>query len=325
MTTALRPRCGFLHIPKTAGSSIRSALTSAYRPDDTSKYVFDDVLFGSFQRYETFSSELRSITLLPGDTPDRVDAPLVLGHFSLSGICRLTSPADVFTVLREPRSRLLSHQLFWAMSPDEVNVAYGDYQVHRRAFDGLRRFLEDDTAAHQHDNIAVRMLTPASLRLPRDRPMSAAERETAVDSALESLRSLGMATIVESPTFWADVAAFVGLDGPEPRENVTDSGGRGTPFRGPQLDRATMELVEERTAGDAVLFRHVAMTALGCSGDEARRLADAAFASQAERYGRVVATAESEYLRHRISELDASLQRRSVRIPLAIARRLWGS
>lgn len=321
----VRERCGFLHIPKTAGSSVRSALQRAYPGERTSRYVFDDVLFGGFSGYDTFSGPLRTVTLLPGDTPDRTDSSLVLGHFSLHGITRLIDPSDVFTVLREPRARLLSHQSFWAMSPDEVNVDYGDYQVHRLAFDGLRRFLEHDAAAHQHDNLACRMLAPAALDLPRDRPMTPGERDTAVDAAVETLARLGMTTFVESPRFWADIAGFVGLDGPEPRENITDSGGRGAPFRGAQLDRHTIDLLEERTAGDMRLFRHVVTASGDATERDAQRIADAAFAAQAERYGRLVAAAEHEHLHARIATLEASLQRRSVRVPLAIARRLRGS
>jgi hypothetical protein len=210
---------------------------------------------------------------------------------AIGSITRLVQPDDVVTVLREPRARVLSHQLFWSTLPDAVTDEYGEYQVHRVAFDGLRRFLESPEAAHQSDNLIVRML--AGVDLDASRALSDIERREAAASALDTIGSLGCTTFVESPTFWADLSGFVGMSGDEVRENVTGSGESLPPFDGPQFDREALELLDERTAADRVVYRAVVARRLGIDEAAADVFADRQFLAQVERYCRVVARAES--------------------------------
>lgn len=286
-----RPRCGFLHIPKTAGKSIRTALISTYEEADTSPYQFDDVLFGNFDRYDTFAEPIRRRTLTRHDDPVMLNARLVAGHLAYQTITRFMDPGDVFTVVREPRARLLSHQLYWSARLPAMTAAYGDYQVERTAVDGLKRFLEQPAGAHQHDNLHVRLLCGADL--PADRPLLEAELADATERSLANLRTLGAVLFVESSTFWNDFTAFIGIDTPELRENDMGATPVPVPFHGSQLDDETLEMLDARTAGDRQVYLAVLRARLGVDDAVAVRLADRAFAKQVERYARQVARDEA--------------------------------
>ena len=288
----VRSRCGFLHVPKAAGSSIRSALTAAYPVESTSRYSFDHVLFGHFDRYDTFAPPLRAMTLLPDDEPDRVDVALIAGHFAVHTLTRFVDRSDIFTVLREPRARVLSHQLFWSTRAAASTERYGEYQVERTAVDGMKRFLANPAGVHQHDNLHVRML--CGYDLPTDRALTDAELGDATAAARATLAALGSVTFVESPAFWTDVAGFVGLDGDEPRENVTGANDVPVSFEGPQFDAETLELLHRATVGDAALYHEVVATRLGLDTERARRHADQAFIAQVERYTRHVSRSEAD-------------------------------
>lgn len=317
-----RARCGFLHVPKAAGSSIRSALTAAYPADATSRYSYDHVLFGHFDRYDTFAPGLRAMTLLPDDTPDRLDVALVVGHFAVQTMTRFVDVADIFTVLREPRARVLSHQLFWSTRTAAATERYGAYQVERTAVDGLRRFLADPAGVHQYDNLHVRML--CGYDLPSDRALTDAELADATSAARATLGRLGAVTFVESPAFWADVAGFVGIDGDEPRENVTGSNDVPVSFSGSQFDLETLERLHRCTVGDAALYRDVVATRLGLDPSAAQRRADHAFVAQVERYARHVAGAEADR-RHAVQASAAAVTSGDDTAPAGRLGRLRGA
>lgn len=293
MTTELRLRCGFLHIPKTAGNSIRAALRTVYDAADTAPYQFDHVLFGDFDRYDTFAEPIRRRTLTRDESPVMLDARLVAGHLAYQTITRFMDPSDVFTVVREPRARLLSHHLYWSARLPAMTAAYGDYQVERTAVDGLKRFLSQHAGAHQHDNLHVRLLCGDAL--PADRPLSDAELADAAARAVANLSTLGALLFVESPSFWNDFGQFVGTDIAELRENDMGATPVPVPFSGPQLDDEALELLDERTAGDRQVYLAVLRHRLGIDLAEAGRMADRAFARQVERYARQVARTEAHH------------------------------
>lgn len=313
MEPALRDRCGFLHIPKTAGNSVRAALAARFPAEQTSRYIYDDALFGTFEEFDTLAPVLRASVLLPTDDIAEGPARLVAGHLSLRGMQRLLPPGDVFTVLREPRARLLSHQLYWALRPD--NGAFGKYEVMRLSFDGLRPFLERAEAAHQADNLICRMLAAGRVAIPRDRAMTPSERDAAAAAAIETIETFGLTTYVGSPTMWSDVASFVGVPLEPVNANVTNSDDHPIPFAGAQLDVATLELLEERTTADAQVFRHVVSSRGGCGATEVTRLADYHFVAQVERYARVATKSE------RARPEAASIEPTATNV--ASARRSW--
>ncbi len=291
--SVLRP-VGFLHIPKTAGMSVRAALLAHYPAEAVGPVRYDDRLFGPFTGYDTFAPALRAETLLPTDPAPVAPAHLLqLGHLSLQGLERLLPAARICTVLREPRARLLSHHLYWAVRPVEQNEAFGEYQVQRHAQHGLRAFLEADGAAHQHDNLLCRMLVDAPTLIPTDRPIDQAHHAEVAAMAIAAVGSLGLVTLVEDPTMWARIGEFVGHPLQAVRTNVTEAADAPVHFHGPQLDPDTVALVNDRNGADLLLYHSVVASTFGCSAADAAAFADRHFVSQAERYGRVTAAVVS--------------------------------
>ncbi len=268
---------------------MRAALAAAFS-GHVSRYRWDEALFGSFVDYDSLPAALRYTVLRPTDEIDEPETPLVAGHLSMHGMLRLLDAGDMFTVLREPRARLLSHQLYWALLPEKA--AFGNYEVDLLSRDGLGPLLSKDVAAHQHDNLMCRMLARDRCSLPIDRPMTEAERAMAAAAAIEVADSLGLATYLESPQMWDDVSTFVGAPIQRVSVNVTQPREASATFFGPQFDQATQELLYERTAADALLYSHVVCARTGCTPAQASLLADRHFIAQVERYARTAAITE---------------------------------
>lgn len=286
--------CGFVHIPKTAGMSVRAALLDHYPAGAVGHVRFDDRLFGDFARYDTFDPGLRAETMLATDpAPDTTGRLLQLGHLSLQGMLRLLPAERTFTVLREPRARVLSHHLYWSVRPVEVNAAFGEYQVQRYAEAGLRAFLLAPQAAHQHDNLICRMLVDDPGRIPADGPIDPLHHAAVAAEALAAIDAMGLCTFVEDPAMWAQLSAFVEHEMRPVRVNETDAPTDPVQFRGPQLDADTVTLLQERTGADQLVYRAVVARRFGIDDSAARAMADAHFVAQAERYGRITAAAEA--------------------------------
>jgi len=287
---ALRARLGFLHIPKAAGTSVHAALLDAYGEDGVSPLRFDDRFFGAFTEWHTMAPGVRDSVFHP-DGPTRATdraARAFSGHITYRSLVALVEPTDILTVLREPRSRLLSHHAYLLSVPDAVYAGFGTYDAYRPAFAGLTDFLSDPVTAHQTDNLQVRML--ADVELDPTRHLTDAEQSAAAAAARRNLGTLGCTTFVEAPTFWRDVSSFVGITTPEPRENVTSGSTGARRFRESPLTDEAVALLDRRTAADRVIYLEVVADTLGLDADAAAAFADRVFAEQAERYERLVET-----------------------------------
>ncbi|MEM9169597.1 MAG: sulfotransferase family 2 domain-containing protein [Pseudomonadota bacterium] len=84
-------RIAFMHIPKTAGTSIRVALQEAFGPDNC--YVL-----GLNEPWREFRKNAKS----------HADTPVLAGHFMINDIRSVPGPRKTFTVLRDPVDRVLS-------------------------------------------------------------------------------------------------------------------------------------------------------------------------------------------------------------------------
>ncbi|PWS39188.1 hypothetical protein DFH01_08110 [Falsiroseomonas bella] len=99
------PRIVFLHIMKTAGNSLRRRLEALVPPGTV--------------RPEQLGR--------PAQFPVEHFAPyrLIAGHFSAVDAAHVPGPKRVFTVLREPRERLISLYAYWSRHREEVIAERG--------------------------------------------------------------------------------------------------------------------------------------------------------------------------------------------------------
>jgi hypothetical protein len=123
----------FVHVPKTGGTSLRSAIINHYGPTnvwiyrdiDGELYPQSDGLFNTGTEEEhaakrrmgsLSASEIKAIMEMErrNATPQDIavrDAKAIVGHLSLDGLHKLTSTrkTHAFTVVRDPLMRMVSH------------------------------------------------------------------------------------------------------------------------------------------------------------------------------------------------------------------------
>lgn len=248
----------FLHVPKCAGTSLAIAVREALPEHRWAPWTFDPDQFGPYAD-RSLSDELRERTL-PDPTALRgYDA--AIGHFSLPTLLAAFDPADVVTVLREPRCRLLSHHQYWRHLDDDLDAAHdtwSDINAVARELD-FGDWLGDVRVAYQTDNLFARMLVPEHAGIRPD-AFIAPEDATAVgDAALARIEQLGWVDVIErGDAVWHDLGTRLGVPLAPERTNVTEPRS-GRPSTIDQLlgPTATRRL-RERTVVDRAIWHAVA-------------------------------------------------------------------
>ena len=278
----MRERLAFLHLPKAAGSSYRHAFAQHYAPDVTVPWLFDRVIFGHHHSIETLAMPI----LLDADA-DLSGYRYMVGHFALPTITRSFDAADVVSILREPRARLLSHYTFWRSWSAAAHEEWVSYNVSSLATSSLVDFCTHGAAAHQTDNLITRMIVGDHPLIPVDGLIAAADRDELTRLGLEQIDRLGFVDVLErGDATFAALEQWFGSPLEAVRLNETDLD-KGPPLQVDEVtDPRVHSLLEDRTVIDQVLWRHVAMRA-GLSADEAQALGDrtaaASLASMVER------------------------------------------
>lgn len=252
----------FLHIPKTAGIALRKALEAALRPRWPGRTVFgahfsDRSHFGGFQRFETLDCD-RLDTQLSLDPAPLDPAPALLaGHASYATLTTLCPSAQLLTLLREPRSRLLSLWLYWRTRTDEQLRPWGEWgQVVRYARRPLAEFLSCRSVACQTDNLTVRMLLWPHPRIPDADFIRPQEDSRLVEEAAERLRSFAFVDLVENPAWPAHLSRWVGQPVSPTRVNETPAAPASV--RSPLSDELTpqaLALLDARSRLDLALWQ----------------------------------------------------------------------
>ena len=175
MTLWRGPKVRFLHLEKTAGSSLIAALAAQFHP-----------------------LQIHSDTDRRGRSPDQQRrrheaeashraAAVVWGHYDLPALRRLDGdqPCFRFCLLREPRQRILSLYYFWRSNEEERSESVR-FAHENRLLAFLR--VQNPVIRNDVDNMYVRRLTglyaTASADPLRDAP------EASLAAALEALDSL---------------------------------------------------------------------------------------------------------------------------------------
>jgi hypothetical protein len=198
----------FMHVPKTSGIALREGLqactnTQGPRPG------FDRSAFGDFARFDTVDPMLlRDIYL--DDTLPQLSASFVTGHIPASRLTARRPDVQLVTILREPRSRLLSHWLFWRDLTDDQLRAWGKWaDCVRVAYRPLAEFLSDPDVASNTDNMAVRMLLWPHPDIPGGDLIDRRADRRLVCAAMARLEEFAFVDLVENPQLAGNLQAWL--------------------------------------------------------------------------------------------------------------------
>jgi hypothetical protein len=325
----MRERLAYLHLPKSAGTSIRSALSSFYDESVTAPWSFDWILLGNHPAAADVAQPI-----LLGDGHELSAYRYTEGHWALPTLLNGFDAGDIACLLREPRARLLSHYTFWRSWTQAQHDAWGTYPAAACARQPLGAFLDDPTVAHQADNLVARLILGEHPRIPFDAHIDPADVGDLASEACARLDQLGHVDLIDRG---ADAhSAFdewFGEPLSRPRLNVTDLEGGEPVDLDDLLDGATLRRLADRTAIDARIWSHVA-SRRGLTTTDADVVGDAAFAGSLGAIVRAHAvrsarpTIEEAARAAAISELDglaAATGRRRLASPSAAVRRGAGA
>jgi hypothetical protein len=248
-----------MHVPKTGGTAITEALKECLKPKRSLSPVYDGVLFGSFTRFQEMRRELRELIYVDNQRIPS-DADFVAGHVSLSTLGRKYAEAQLVTFLREPKSRLISHWLFFRGLQSEVLDGWEPFSsIIRISHDTLQRFLSNQRIASQTDNLYVRMLLWPHPLIPDDDFISSSSDNKLLEEAALKLSQFSYSDVIESPDLCCQLQAWLGMPISIRTLNVTPplSADRKLIFR----DEFSIEAVAAlcaRTRLDSVLWQLVA-------------------------------------------------------------------
>jgi hypothetical protein len=305
------PRC-FLHVPKSGGVSVYSALIHAFPPADISRKRYDTSMFCcGFTDFDALSKELREAFVIDEDEfAELAASKLASGHFSLSTLLRVTSPGMIATVVREPRARLLSLYAFWRLTPGLLEQ-WRPYDAAAHALRPLDEFLSEPGLAPSVDNAVCRAILHGHAAIPPLDFIAPDDVEALALEAIERLDELGFVGVLEhGRSTWLGLSKLFGVELSPFNENATGSSGIAgglLPFREP-ISELTFDLLDARAAVDALIYRH-ALAAAGCDERRAERIRDTAFAAQLVRLGDIAGVSAARAAEHagRLAELEAEI------------------
>ncbi len=245
----------FLHIPKSAGTSLTHALLEVLQPRNPAVSLFDEVLFGSFSDFSGFSSAERARIYLPNRSLP-ADADLIAGHVSFRRLARSYPQGQYITVLREPIARLISHWRYWRSHTDAQLRDVGAWADRVRIARGsLESFLQHPDIVQTTDNLYVRMLLYPHPDIPPDAPIHPRHYPQLVQEALRELRRFSVVGILEERLFEKQLSEFLDRDFFCPKDNVTSQRASSDTNFDAGIETNVWDLLESRTHMDRKLWR----------------------------------------------------------------------
>ncbi len=277
----------FSHIPKTAGTSLRSVLQEALEP---AVFVggLDQSLFGGYQDLATIRGAARaSIIASPDELP--ADVTLIAAHIAPGTTMARFPDADHITFLRTPEVRLLS-QWIHSRSLSEFDLRWWgpSAEAFRVARLPLRDYLQHKRTAPLTDNTITRFLSWPNPLLPDADFIAEADDEAVLAAALDRLDRFAHVDVVENPRFMAEFGTWFGRELPDTRLNErTAMPARMRPDLGVELAPATRDLLHHRSRLDRRVWEHVARRVLPHT--DPAEVMDAALQKSVERYRTLLA------------------------------------
>ena len=248
----------FLHIPKSAGTSMSKGLDIFLHPKHSIIGGFDSVVFGKFDDFKSINHKISSkIYVGTNYLPKAVD--LVTGHFSYNTLINAYPHGQIITIMREPSSRLLSFWMYWRSYNDKQVKMFGTWGkrilLARKSF---KEFLNASEIYCQTDNITTRMILYPHRLIPLDRAIDPLYDNQLLIEARRIINKLAFVDIIENPKFLNRLSTWLGGSFELQRENVT--GAIPLPFRRNlhnEFDQETLELLEKRTRLDRILWHDI--------------------------------------------------------------------
>jgi hypothetical protein len=277
----------FLHIPKSAGSSLTGALIAALTPRTSfASGGIDRCMFGTLA-FDRLQETARRLIVF--DASAIPDVEFLTGHLSLSVMSQASPQAQFITVLREPTSRLISLWLFLRSFPSSFHEAWGPWsEVIRLCYLPLRDFLLAPQFACQTDNQTLRMLLWPHPLIPDGGFIDERHDRTLLDDALSRLERFSFVDVVENPALSRNLSAWLGRPLVVGRNNET--GAIPEPLKIPlaeDLDLGTSDRIASSSRLDAVLWSTVVRQQL--RGVEWQTLRAQTLARNLSNYSRLVA------------------------------------
>jgi hypothetical protein len=298
-----------MHVPKSAGSSVRTALELVLPPGAIGPKRQDATTLCGFKEFDRLDPGVRGLLVVDPDEVSALgDHTIVSGHFSLPTLLRVAPPSAIATVVREPRARLLSHFAYWRLSTGLRQIWRG-YPALDHALRPLDEFLAEPKIAQATDNLLCRMLLFGDPRIPELDFIS--DPKAIAAAAIEALATLGFVGVVElEEPMWRGLSDFFGAPLAPMFINTTasESIGSDAPSLELEVSAATLDLISSRTAADTIVYRH-ALGSAGLLPPAAKQLREAAFANELVRLGNVacLSATESRARTHEVTDLGRQL------------------
>ena len=272
------------HVPKSGGNSLQSSLERAL--DKPAYVTWDRSTFGAFEAFDTIEPAKRAQMVGVPAGIDRLpdDLEWVSGHVSATTTFAQLPAAQHLLVLREPRSRLLSHWAYWRTRPPRHMASWGEWGAAAvRSVRTFESFLADDSVLAQTDNVATRMLLWGHRRLPDAARIPRGADRKLGRAALRVLDTYTYIDVLENPDWAQNLGQWLGVAFTSTPENDTPaSDGPDGIELSKHLTPRAMNLLESATRLDAALWRNVARMVM--PEESLPAIADAAFAATIARH-----------------------------------------
>jgi hypothetical protein len=286
-----------MHMPKAGGTALIREIERSLRPLRWAGGI-DRTLTGDFEAFDTMDIDLRA-GVFRDETEIPADVDFLAGHFGW-GMLRAWSPeAKLMTVLREPRSRLLSYWFYLGNYSDNVLSLYGDFGARLAlARKNFGEYISMSQIACQTDNLMTRMLVWPHPACQATEFISAEMDDTLLMIAFERLNQFDFVGMIEDPRLrdrlflWLKstyrFSRWTSLEKFFDRKYKINTNEASTPNPGlrqsiaVELDEKTMRRLELSSRLDKILWMKIASRFL--EAEEPRAAADQEFLRSTKKF-----------------------------------------
>lgn len=215
-----------MHVAKSGGTSVHDALLAALPPGSISANRGDATVTctGTAALADLVPSERLAAWRAEWSLDGVSQSEVVSGHFYLPTLLEIVPPGSISTVLREPRTRMLSLYMFWRLTPGYER--WYPLTPHEHAMRPLDEFLAESLMAPAVDNVVCRLLLHGDSRVPVEDFMSPEHVEGVAADAVDRIGQLGFVGVLElARGMWEGLSRFFGVSLKPSRANVTASTG----------------------------------------------------------------------------------------------------